>query len=36
MTFSARISDWKWATEPAFDEGRSVASPMAKIFSYFF
>ena len=35
-TFPARISAWKWATDPAFDVWRSVASPMAKILSCFF
>ncbi len=31
--FSARISAWKWTTEPAFEDGRFVASPMTKMFS---
>ena len=31
--FSVKISASKWATEPALDAGKFVASPIAKTFS---
>ena len=36
MKFVSNRSIWKCATEPAFDVGRSAASPMAKMLSWAF